>query len=591
MISVRRASATRALTALLVVLSAGATRAVGQTVVEVQAGGTSLYDSYGGSVHFYTSRFTGWLGVGYQDGFKLGAAIQTSFHQDSLRVGSSVLLEKYATDLFSTGVNVLTQDIRYTWVRKRTIVMAAAGSAAAAYGSQFFQAYSFDDPFGALSARHEASRQVTLGFDGVVASQQSAIGSVAYFPLVNLGLAASGGVGSNAPYGAVALEYRNRYLAVRTSYVGLGDNFRRAALPYPAQTEAYKENIQVDWQPWPQIAVGVARQNYLQSATDSTPSISASGNTVYGSVTRFGVRAQAGLYDSHSQGLSNLSTYFALGYSFGQWVDAELYLLQSRPSIGPMTNTPIVSLREHISRRFSLLQQVSFNNGDPTFQFGGDVVTPIGDLSVSYQIVQQPFAPLDPFNSVLSISARLQLGRYSTSLNTVIQPDGSVNYTATASTFLYLSQFGGMQPNLVSPQIGKFVISGRVVDEQGQPVDGAALDFDGNVAFTNPEGQFLIRLGRPRDYKLTILLSEFLTPGRWEVVSAPSSLQALPEERATSTDVVVRQVVIPAPETAPPAGPAPAPEAALPVSPASPESIAPAPSDSTHGPGAMPASP
>lgn len=537
----------RALAALLVALSFGASRAAAQTVVEVQAGGTSLYDSYGGSVHFYTPRFTGWLGVGYQDGFKLGAAVQTSFHQDSLRIGSSVLLERYATDLFSTGVNVLTQDIRYTWVRKRTVVMAAAGSAAAAYGSQFFQAYSFDDPFGALSARHQATRQVTLGFDGVIASRQSAIGSVAYFPMVNLGLAASGGIGSNAPYGAVALEYKNRFLSVRTSYVGLGDNFRRADLPYPAQTEAYKENIQVDLQPFPQVSIGVARQNYLQSATDTTPAISASGNTVYGSISRFGIRAQAGLYDSHSQDLSNLSTYFALGYSFGRWVDAEVYLLQSRPSVGPSTNTPIITLREHLSRRLSLLQQVSFNNGDPTFQFGGDVMTPIGDVSVSYQIVQQPFAPLDPFNSVLSISARVQLGRYSTSLNTVIQPDGSVNYLATASTFLYLSQFGGVQPNVVSPQIGKFVIMGRVVDDQGAPVDGAALDFDGNVTFTNPDGQFLIRLGRPRQYKLTVLFSEFLTPGRWEVVSAPSSLQALPEERATSTDIVVRRVVDPAP--------------------------------------------
>lgn len=563
-------------------LATGASRASAQAVVEVQAGGTSLYDSYGGSVHLYTPSFTGWVGVGWQDGFKFGAAVQTSFHQDSLRIGSSVLLEKYATDLFSTGVNVLTQDVRYTWVRKQTVVMAAAGSAAAAYGSQFFQAYSFDDPFGAITARHQASRLVTLGFDGVFASQQSAIGSVAYFPMVNLGLAASGGIGSNSPYGAVALEYKTRTVGVRASYVGLGDTFRRAALPYPAQTEADKENIQVDWTPLPMLSLGVARQNYLQSATDSTPAISASGNTVYGSYQRFGIRAQAGLYDSHSQGLSNLSSYFALGYSFGQWVDAELYLLQSRPSIGPNTNTPIISLREHISRRFSLLQQVSFNNGDPTFQFGGDLVTPLGDVSVYYQVVQQPFQPLDPFNSVLSISARLQLGRYSTSLNTVIQPDGSVNYTATASTFLYMSQFGGMQPNLVSPQIGRFVIAGRVVDTQGQPVDGAALDFDGNLTFTNPDGQFLIRLGRPRDYKLKVAFEEFLAPGEWEVVSAPASLKALPEDRASSTDIVIRRIpsgapnsgadsVVPAPPVPSPALPIPNDASEIvPVSPVSP---------------------
>lgn len=511
--------------------------------MELQAGGTSLYDAYGGSVHFYTPNFTGWLGVGYQDGFKFGAALQTSFHQDSLRIGSSVLLERYATDLFSTGVNVLTEDIRYTWVRKKTVIMAAAGSAAATSGSQFFQAYSFDDPFGAVTARHFATRQVTLGFDGIVASKQSAIGNVAYFPLANLGFAASGGIGNNAPYGAVAVEYKNRYLSVRSSYVDLGTNFRRAALPYPVQTEAYRENIQVDVQPRPGLAFGVARQNFFQNATDSTPEVTASGNTIYGSATLAGFRAQAGLYDSHSGEFGNLSSYYALGYSFGRWVDAEAYLLQSRPSTGGLTNTPIINLREHITRRLSLLQQITFNNGRATFQFGGDLLTPIGDVGVSYQIVQQPFKPLDPFKSVLSINARLQLGRYSTTLNTVIQPDGSVNYMATASTFLYLSQFGGTQPNLVSAQIGKFVIQGRVLDEAGQPVDGAALDFDGNVTFTNPEGQFLVRLGRPREYKLTVLLGEFLTPGRWQVVSAPSSLRALPEERVTSTDIVVRRVI------------------------------------------------
>ena len=86
-----------------------------------------------------------------------------------------------------------------------------------------------------------------------------------------------------------------------------------------------------------------------------------------------------------------------------------------------------------------------------------------------------------------------------------------------------------------------------MVDELGAPVDGAALDFDGNVTFTNPHGQFLIRLGRPREYRLTVLFSEFLAPGRWEVVSAPASLRALPEERATNTDIVVRRVVAPAP--------------------------------------------
>jgi len=163
---------------------------------------------------------------------------------------------------------------------------------------------------------------------------------------------------------------------------------------------------------------------------------------------------------------------------------------------------------------------------------------------------------------VLSLSARIQLGRYATSLNTTFMPDGSVNYIATAATYLYFGQFGGMQPNLVQTQLGKFVIKGRVVDEDGQPVDGAAIDFEGDLAFSNPEGQFLLRVGRPRDYRLTVRFEEFLLPGKWQVVAAPATVKALPEDRAVSHDIVLRRVIPaqPADSTvAPTAEPAPSP--------------------------------
>ena len=98
-----------------------------QSVVELEAGGTSLYDSYGVAAHLYTARADGWIGVGVQDGdFVLGAAVQTSFKQDSLRIGSDVLVERYPTDLFSLGVNILGQDVRYTLVRPRTYITSSA---------------------------------------------------------------------------------------------------------------------------------------------------------------------------------------------------------------------------------------------------------------------------------------------------------------------------------------------------------------------------------------------------------------------------------------------------------------------------------
>jgi hypothetical protein len=538
---------------LLAALCLAPGKAAAQSVVELEAGGTSLYDSYGVAAHLYTAAADGWIGIGVQNGdLVFGAAAQTSFKQDSLRIGSDVLVERYPTDLFSLGVNILGQDVRYTLVRPRTYVTVLGGWAAATNTSQFFQAYQFSNPFGALTVRQLVAPRVVLGFNGVFAARQSALASAAWGPLPNLDLAVIGGVGSNAPYGAVSAMYQPRNFAIRASYVSQGSGFRRADLPYPVQTEPDKENIQVDWQPWDEVLLGAARQNFVQDSGGTSAPITASGNSLYASARRFGFRVQAGLYDSESQGFSNLSNYFALGRSFGRWLDVDAYLLQSRPSVGPASNTPIVNLRERIIPRLALIQQVSWNDGNRvSVQFGGEMILPFGDLGISYQIVQQPFKPLDPFESVLSLSARIQLGRYATSLNTTFMPDGSVNYIATAATYLYFGQFGGMQPNLVQTQLGKFVIKGRVVDDNGQPVDGAAIDFDGDLAFTNPEGQFLLRVGRPRDYRLTVRFEEFLLPGRWEVLSAPAAIKALPEDRATSHDIVLRRVMVTVPNASP----------------------------------------
>ncbi|MCU0621616.1 MAG: hypothetical protein MUC69_08945 [Gemmatimonadales bacterium] len=528
--------------ALAALPAAGAAPAAAQSVVELQAGGSSLYESYGVSATLFAPGYEAWLGVGYQDGFRIGGALQTSFGKDSLRIGSDALLIRYPTDLFSIGVNVLTQSVRYTLVRPRLLVTTSAGAAAVAPQSQFFQAFSFDKPYGALSARYLARPTLALGFDGAVASQQSALGSAEWLVRSDLMLAAIGGIGSNAPYGAVSAAYRGRTVTARASYVAFGDGFRRVELPFPVQSEAYGLNVAVDWQPTPNLALGAARQGFAQDSGFAEP-IVATGTSVFGAYSWRGVRLQAGLYDSRSEGISNLSNYFALGAGW-RWLDVEGYLLQSRPSVGEATNTPVVNLRERIHPRLALLQQVTWNDG-VTVRFGGDLITPWGDLGVSYSIIQQPFRPEDPFESVLSLTARLQIGRIGTTVNTTFLPDGSVAYLAGASTYLYFGSFGGMQPNLVAPPLGRFVLRGRVVDEQGRGVDGAVLDFDGEVAITNQEGQFLIRVRRPREFQLRLVFDEFLDLGPWEVISAPTSVQALTEERAPHLEIILRRVPLP----------------------------------------------
>jgi hypothetical protein len=208
--------------------------------------------------------------------------------------------------------------------------------------------------------------------------------------------------------------------------------------------------------------------------------------------------------------------------------------------------TPLANLRWRISPRVGLSQQISIHDHRPNVLFGASLITSIGEFGVDYQIVHQPFKPLNPFRSALNLTARLQLGNYSTSLGTYVRPDGAVDYSASGSTFLYMGAFGGAQPQQIGGRMSQYVIRGKVRDTAGSPVEGAALDFSGELVFTNSSGEFLLRVRRPSRYALTVLPAEFLLPGAWEVVSAPDEITASVEARAVPLEIILRH-----PETSP----------------------------------------
>jgi hypothetical protein len=153
--------------------------------------------------------------------------------------------------------------------------------------------------------------------------------------------------------------------------------------------------------------------------------------------------------------------------------------------------------------------------------------------------VHQPFKPFNPFRSALNLTARLQLGKYSTSVGTYVQPDGSVDYSASGRTFLYMGSFGGMQPQQLGGRMSQYVVRGTVRDEEGNPVEGAAIEIGAEVVFTNSTGLFFHRLGRPGRSPVKVLTAEFLLPGQWEVLSAPADAVA-GSERSPGIEIILR---------------------------------------------------
>jgi outer membrane protein OmpA-like peptidoglycan-associated protein len=524
-----------------------------QTVVQLEGGGSSLVDGYGLTANVWRPGSDGWVGIGYLDGLRIGAFLRTGVGKDTLRIGNDALQIRFPTDVFSGGRNLLVQGVSWTGGTSRGSYAVFGGASSSGIGAQSFQPTSVERPLGAIFVQRRVSPTVRLTGTAIVAERQTVIPGIEWQPRPDIVTSVVAGAGADRPYAASSLMFRRGRLGFKAQYAWNPQRFRRVSVPTPSQTETDRENVLLTYDLTPGFTVGVGRQNFVQDSSDANPPVRAAGNSIFAGGRLSEWRVTAGLYDSRSQGVANLSSYLALGHEVSPWLDAELYVLQSRPDGRPVTTTPLANLRWRVSSHVGLMQQVSYQGGRATVLFGANLATSVGEFGVDYQIVHQPFQPFQPFRSALNLTARLQLGGYSTSFGTYVRPDGAVDYSASGRTFLYMGSQTGAQPLQSGGGIGRFLVRGVVRDADGAPVEGAALDLGGQVVFTNSQGVFFLRDSRPRRLPLTVLLEEFLLPGRWSLEAAPSTVDAQPENRSSPVEVRLLRVgnVAPVPAAAP----------------------------------------
>jgi hypothetical protein len=445
------------------------------------------------------------------------------------------------TDIFTPGYNLLVQGLSYAGGNRRTSYLVFGGASSAGLGAPAFQPTDIEQPMGAVFVRHSIQRNLYLTSSAVFARQQTVLPGIEWQPSPDLTTGFTVGMGSNRPYAASSVSVREGRVGLLASYVWNPDRFRRAPVPTPNQTEVDRENLTFTYDLSPEFSVGFARQNFVQDSADAQTPIRALGNTVFAGGRWRELRLTGGVYHSESQDITNLSSYLALGRELTRWLDAEIFLLQSRPEGQPTVTTPLANLRWRLSPHFGLSQQIVFHHGEPTVLCGASLRTSFGEFGLDYQIVHQPLQPLSPFRSALNLTARLQLGGYSTNLGTYVRPDGTVDYSASGSTFLYMGSFGGIQPQQIGGTMARYVVQGTVRDESGDPVDGAAVKLNDEVVYTNSAGEFFVRVKHPEHYTLAVATEEFLLPGRWEVVSAPGTVVASNEKQISAVEIVLRR--------------------------------------------------
>jgi hypothetical protein len=391
---------------------------------------------------------------------------------------------------------------------------------------------------------HDLSRTVSLSAHGVVTDRQTFLGSVRWRSSPTLATFATAGIGSNAPYAALAVDARTARLDVKGAFAALGDGFRRASAPMPLQSELERENLLVTWRATSSLSLAVGRQHFRQDSTFAGLPQRAALTQLSANGQWLGTALAAGVYSSRAGAVPTLASSFSARRDLASRLQAELYLLQVWDPAPSRVSTPVLLLRETITPRLSLLQVVTRDRGRTSVNVGGTVSTGQGTLSLDYQVAHSPFLTANPFVQTIGLNARVQLGGYALTLGSFITPDGKVHYSAQGSTFFYRggALAGATDAGGGGGRMDRYLVSGEVVDEHGTAMDGVALEIGGELVYTDSRGRFFVRRASTRTLPLRVVLDDFLVPGRFEVVDAPGRVTPARDGRGTVVRIVLRRV-------------------------------------------------
>lgn len=230
---------------------------------------------------------------------------------------------------------------------------------------------------------------------------------------------------------------------------------------------------------------------------------------------------------------SGHTTYFrsntvtGLGYGVGAHlgavqVEADRYTSKFGATTG-------VSALEHLTPRLYVNEFVSETNGHWSSSFGGGFLSNHFTVDVSQTTLFMPlYVGRSPFQQTLSVNLSLPLPRGTRfHLGTTVDPTGKLRFTTDGTAYANGPFAFGSTPDhtTASHTAGKYVITGRVVDTQGQPVDGAALQIGKETVYTDDTGSFFLRVRHQRTYTLAVLLDQFIAPGNWRVTTAPPTVE------------------------------------------------------------------
>jgi len=522
-------------------------------VVELKGGTSTAFETSGATASIETDRYKGWLGLGWRNGFAGGFGLTTQLGVTLVEFGDQPVPVALPTDLFNPSSYFLGTGISVRRSAPKDQFEVFAGLTANRYGAPFL---SVSDPdrfsFTAI-LRHALSDTVTYDVNIFYAQRLAVIQGLQWKPSKGVVVAGVAGESDRDPYAAGSLAITTQSADFKASYANASSDFRRIVVNSPLTVEYDRENVSLDLHPLKSISIGVSRENILSPDPGGGAGTRARVQGATVSWTVSGFRLRGAEYQSTTP--SGQATAYLAGVERALLPRITLAGDYFRTvSSGNRAAAEIAgTVREHISSHLDLNQMVQFGLNQKSVACGGSYESHRIGVGLDYQTVYVPFyiPGQSQFRRIAMARLYLLLPRsVEVHGDTNISPTGQTRYTSYLSTLHYLDSHGSTQ-GAASPFANlaeyKCVVRGRIADENGEPISGAAAKIDNRMVYTDSEGLFFARFRKCTTYSFRLLPEEFLSPDSFVAARMPKFVRAVPEGTQQETEVVLRRLPRPAP--------------------------------------------
>ncbi len=511
-----------------------------------QGGASSLFGGQGGSVEVRGSNFTSRVGFGFLNGKpRYGIYYATAWRNVLWGAGDQVIPFTLPTDIFNSSYYFLGRGVSASWKNGNNSFFVYGGATSAGFTTPFLNLAEARSRTALIFYERKLTRSLRFFSRNVFAARQTSLQSLQWSPDEHMRLGISGGMGNNQRYWAGSLSLDKKWVEVDASYSRAGDAFRRIRVDEPLNAETDRENIRIALKPLRNLQFTLSRQNFLAPPQSGVAGERAAVNSYSAWTSLHGLHIHGSYFDSAtSSGRARGLTTGARRNWFNR-VDTGVDYMRSQPSLGPAFHSIIATVRERITPRLSFSQFITTGSGQTYVSFGGNFLSNRFSAGIEYQTIFLPF--LTPgrsqFKQVIAINLRLRLwGGVELNAASDVTPLGKVRYTTYATGYAYRGGSFQQSSAAAGGAFYDFVVRGRVVEEGGQPVRGAAVKIDDDIVYTDSQGAFLQRRKKQKDGNLSVALDQFILPGNYQVVSAPSTVKAAREESAELYEVVLKRL-------------------------------------------------